>query len=253
MSRTRRWTCDRWRGATIAAAVLLVAACGSPSQATPVLSSAAVTSDSPSAIASSSASDFALPSESATSSLPGESPGPSASATASAPPNRPSPSPSASADDWLSYKSKIGPLTYKYPASPGWNLIKGTSAGGLDWLLGPAGFSLQVVRYAARGVTLDGRVQQIRTNKYNDRGFHLDAVKTVTMGDLSGRQVLMHATFAQELQIDTPAYRARKRYWIFTFILKGGNLYEVEQFADKGHEADDLAFANRFVASVVLN
>jgi hypothetical protein len=251
----------RWLAAPILTVALVVVACGSTSQTPAAPATAAGSSAPPSAIATASPSAEVLSTESATPGVAGETSSPSPSPTVGTSPNSPSSSPSAAPsaappspprDDWKTYASKVVHMRYEYPAGSGWTLLKGKPNSGLDTLLGPADVNLEFTRFAAHGVTLDGLVHRIRTDPHNDSGFHIDAVRTVTMGGVTGRQMLIHATEAQEFQIDTPAMHAKKRHWILTFILRGSFFYEISLTANKGHEAADLAFANRFVASVVL-
>ena len=61
------------------------------------------------------------------------------------------------------------------------------------------------------------------------------------MAGVAARQMRIHAT-----------YKGKKRYWIYTFMLKGKYFYEIDLFDDKGHEAEDVKLASDFVSNVVV-
>jgi len=145
------------------------------------------------------------------------------------------------ADVWTTYASSLSKVTFGYPQD--WDLFKNLKSGKLrfDEVAGPGDTYAEVYRYASLGYTANEIVSFVASNPDHVPGFHVDGIKTVKVAGLTGRQMRIHATF-----------KGKKRYWIYTFGLKGSYFYEVDVFDNKGHEADDLKLANEFAASMVI-
>jgi hypothetical protein len=141
---------------------------------------------------------------------------------------------------WTTYTSSLNHMTFGYPVD--WDLFKAKGKIKYDEVSGPAAAYADFSRYASRGFTLNQLVRLISANPDRVQGFHVDSAKTVKMAGLAGRQMLIHATV-----------QGKKRYWIFTFVLKGSYFYEVDLFDNKGHEKDDLILANQIVSTIVLH
>lgn len=145
-------------------------------------------------------------------------------------------------DVWTTYKSKISHMTFGYPVD--WDLFKNLliRKTRYDQVGGPADAYADFYRFAANGFTANQIVSYVKSNPDHEKGFHVDSIKSIKMAGIAGRQMRIHATF-----------KGKKRYWIYTFVLKGAYFYEVDLFDAKGHEADDLKLANEFVATVIIN
>lgn len=140
---------------------------------------------------------------------------------------------------WTTYASALNHMSFGYPDD--WDLIKAKGKIKYDEAAGPDAAYADAWRYAARGFTLNQLARAIASNPDKLKGFRVNSTKTVKMAGLTGRQMLIHATV-----------QGRKRYWIFTFVLKGSYFYEIDLFDDAGHEKDDLALANLFVTTVAI-
>ena len=143
------------------------------------------------------------------------------------------------AEVWTTYASKSHHLVFGYPVD--WDLFKAKGKTTYDEVVAPVGPYATIYRYPARGFALNSIVRYITSNPDKDKGFHVDSVKTVTVAGVAGRQMFIHTTV-----------KGKKRYWVFTFILKGTYFYEIDLFDAKGQEAKDQALAKEFAATLVV-